>query len=453
MWQYSDYPAYGNKNMAGKMTNVDLTNPSYVTQGPGLTTLTDGDENGNVDTLISTILDKAQKSDTSYAAGEDTFYIISSSAVTSTHTVSGTNVNIEDIVYYQGDVYYSWYDDSTADIGKYDVSAGTYDDDWGTDVAGAGPFQGVPLPLEEGGDDKFYMGQANFVSSYDGSTWDADALDLPDNCEIQDLKWVNNRLYIAANSPAVSGTNKEEGSIFIWDTVSNSWTDEITIKGGLSSLYVKNGVLYVFYKDDSCHLGIVQDNQIKYLCDFEGTLPSFGQITNYRNYIIWVGDDKIYAYGTPHPQLSPMLFQMADGGYSNVGALASPFETPMVASSDGSVSYKIAKFSDYTTNSSWKSICFDASNMSRGSQLERLIFNFETLKSDARVDWNLKDNGGNTISSGIISYANDGAVNNKRIRLGGAPCSNFRIELDWSNGDTTNPVKIKSIKIKGHSYE
>ena len=50
-WE-TTYPSYGNKNMAGDMQNVDLTNPSFITQGPGLATLTNGDQAAAVDTLI-----------------------------------------------------------------------------------------------------------------------------------------------------------------------------------------------------------------------------------------------------------------------------------------------------------------------------------------------------------------------------------------------------------------
>ena len=42
-----DYPSFGNSNQLASMVSVDLTNPSYIMQGPGLATVT-----GTVDQLM-----------------------------------------------------------------------------------------------------------------------------------------------------------------------------------------------------------------------------------------------------------------------------------------------------------------------------------------------------------------------------------------------------------------
>jgi len=120
----------------------------------------------------------------------------------------------------------------------------------------------------------------------------------------------------------------------------------------------------------------------------------------------------------------------------------------MIASNQ-TTSYKLAKFSGYTTSTTWKSLIFDVS--SAGNSLTtRLLANFEQLTTGARVDISLVNNKGTTIYSGVISYTALGAETQFSIPLN-KRVENFRVELSYANGDTTNTVKIKSIKIDGRA--
>jgi hypothetical protein len=224
----------------------------------------------------------------------------------------------------------------------------------------------------------------------------------------------------------------------------------------VGALHIKNGIVYVFYYDPSStggyKIGYLDGYQIKELGSFKGGLPTYYQVAEYENLIIWVGGSKIYAFGAVDPNLPAMLFQIADGGHSTVGGLACTFGTPLVASHDGSSAYKLAKFSGYTTTSEWKSILFDATGNGRKSEITRILFNFEKLATGARVDITIKDNKGTTLKTETISYSGDGAVTQKLITETFS-CENFRIELDWGNGSTTNDVAIKSIKIYGHTLQ
>jgi len=83
--------------------------------------------------------------------------------------------------------------------------------------------------------------------------------------------------------------------------------------------------------------------------------------------------------------------------------------------------------------------------------------NFEQLAANARVDWKLVNNKGKTVyptsASGntfeIISNTKLGAATTAYYPLGGLSTENFRIEFDYTNGDTTNTVKIKNCRISG----
>jgi len=453
-WWLSTYPSYGNRNQASDMQNVDLTNPTYITQGPGLATLTNGDQTGVVTTLIRGILDRAQASDVSFAVGGTKLYKISSTTVTSDanfpHTITGAT-NGEDVAYFQGKIYYTW----DTDVGQLTLPS-TFDDDWGSTIpTGAAALQsGVPHPMEVGGNDFLYIGNKNYVTSYDGTTFTEKDLDMPDNAVVQDLKWNLNRLWIAVNQPDLTGSNNVIGSIYIWDGNSPSWEDEIRISGRIGGLFVKNGILYVFYQDlsDSSggyKLGYVSGASISELAHFKNGLPAYYQVAEYKNFIIWIGGGLVYAFGAIEKNLPGMIFQLADGGYSTVGGLACPFGTPLIASNQ-TTSYKLAKFSGYDTACFWHSLLFDVTEKDRKSLIEKIKFNFELLATGARVNWTLKNNKGISLKTGTISFTSDGAITTKDF-YPKAEAENFRLELDWSNGSIVNAVPIKNIRIWGET--
>ena len=132
-WYKETYPSYGNKNHAGAMVNIDMTNPGYIQQGPGLANLTNGTQAGVVTTLIKGILDKAVASDTTYAIGGALLHKISSTTVASGGSPSWprtidkaavTGEDGEDVTEYKGNLYYSYnHSGSAGDIGKYDLAS------------------------------------------------------------------------------------------------------------------------------------------------------------------------------------------------------------------------------------------------------------------------------------------------------------------------------------------
>src|SRR3990167_6197685 len=78
----------GGGGHASTMQNADILD-DFLTQGPGLATLTNGDQSGNVTELINFIMDKATADDVSWALGTTKLFKISSTAVTSGSSVSG----------------------------------------------------------------------------------------------------------------------------------------------------------------------------------------------------------------------------------------------------------------------------------------------------------------------------------------------------------------------------
>lgn len=465
------YPSIGNKDQAGAMQNVDLTDINKMTQGPGLANLTNGTQAGVVSTLIKSIMRTANTSDRTFGVGGAKFYEISSSTVTSNaanptlpHTIDKggvTGEDGEDLAYYQGAIYYSYNYTGGGDMGKYDLtrdSDADFDDDFGSTVpaTGAAALANAPHQIIVGGDDILYCANGADICTYDGTTdtYNTAALDTPTNGIIESIAWANNRLYMAVNRPNLTGSNRVQSSVYLWDTISASWEYEIKIEEEISALYTLNGVVYVWTKDVSntggYKLSYIQGLNILPLAQYSGTLPAYYQISDYKGHLIWQSNGLIMAYGAGSKDVPTQLFQLADGGYSTVGAVANPFGTPMIASNE-STNYKLAKFSGYSVDCNYKTLMWKVSTPSSKFQIDRIIVFTDQLASGAKVDTTLRyDFGKSNKALTQIAYA---TANKTRhiIGEGNLPLvENFRLEFDWSNGSTTNDCQIMGYAIEGH---
>ena len=98
----------GSPGNASVMTNIDCLT-DLLTQGPGLSTLTNGSQAGAVTELINPILDQAVAADTTYGVGTTKLFQISSTAVTNSgswpHTISGCTRG-ESVELLKGSLYY-----------------------------------------------------------------------------------------------------------------------------------------------------------------------------------------------------------------------------------------------------------------------------------------------------------------------------------------------------------
>jgi len=460
------YPSYGNKNMAGAMQNCDLTNPNSITQGAGLATLTDGTQATAVTTLIKGILKRATSSNVSFGVGGNKLYKFSATAVSvaSPFNVSGGGYVIdkatvtgelgEDVAEYNGVLYFSYnHSGSAGDIGTYDLNT-TFDVDWGSTVpTGAAALTSAPHQLCAAGNDTLYIANGRYVAEWNGTTFVAQSLDLPASSIISSIAWSGNRLWIAANKPNLTGANNNTSSIYSWDGNATSWDDEIIVGGLVSALYVKNGNIFVWYSDISStggyKLGYINGTSITDLANFTGALPDYYQVSEYQDYLIWNSNGLIFAWGSGGKDLTTKLFQIADGGFSTVGGISCPFGTPIIASNE-TTSYKLAKFSGYDTACNWKSLLFDITNDGTMPMIEGIGISIEPMAVSASCAVTLKDNKGTSLFTDTISYTllNTDTYLYRPMKVG---TKNFRVELDWTNGNATNPVKIKNIKLKGTS--
>ena len=258
-WYGNAYPAYGNKNQAGNMLNTDLTDPNVLQPGPGLASLINGTQAAAVTTLMRSVFDSAVTSGITYGVGGNKLYQISPTTVTSSgtwpHTISSAGAEDgEGICYFQGNLYYLYNETgSIGDIGKYDLAV-TFTDTWGSTVptGKANLVGGVPHQAIIGTTSMWFT-NGRYVGQLNGTSGNLvpQALDLGAGWVTQSIVWTSSKLWITANNPGVTGTNKNTASIFLWNGTDPSWEAEIRLTGAAGALHVKNGTVFVFYQDVS----------------------------------------------------------------------------------------------------------------------------------------------------------------------------------------------------------
>lgn len=436
MYWKSVYPAFGNKNQLAEMVSLDLINPSYIQQGPGLSIIT-----GTVDQLMKGILNNVMVADKSAGVGGTKLYEITASAVTA--KACGIITGGEDVILYDGELFYSW----NTNIGKCSTAFASPDEDWwSTTASGAALTTGLPHQLLVAGTSGVLaVLNGSVVATWNGTAANNTAFDTKDtDIVLVSQVWNQNKFWFAGNKPNVGGRN--EASIFIWDGTSPSWENRIRVNGKIGALFVKNGITFVWYQKNLSQgiitLGYCDGTQIKDIKNYKGSLPNYYQVCDYEDFIIWVSGTDVFAWGGGDVDINTRIFKL---GVCGTGGLANPFGTPITAFAD-----KLEKFSGYTVTSSFKTLLFDATKDGRRSMIDTVKFNFEKMADGARVDFIFKNNKGVSVISGIVSYLLYGAVTTKNFTPKKLT-ENFRIEMNYANGSVTKSVLIKNIRITGHT--
>jgi hypothetical protein len=449
----------GNEGNASAMINVDVLGET-LTQGPALANLTNGTQAGSVSELINHILDVAVSDDATYGIGATKLFKISSTAVINTggfpHTITDATDG-ESVAYLKGNLYYFYNKASGGNIGKYDL-ASTFDDDWGsTTPTGAGSLQKAIHPSATK-EDIMMFGNGRYVGVYfaNENTIDLDKLDFGNNTEVADIAFSSNQWLIAVNS-GITGTNRNYSQIYSYDgsATSSLLSDEVAI--GLQKigfLFQIGGIVFVAYQDLSFtggyKLGYITGRKIEPLVHFTGSLPNFAQKTLYKNTILFLSSGLVYSAGSIVGELPFALSQLADGGYATCGALAAPFGTPMIASTDGATNFKLAKFSGYDVTCSWRSVIIPLVEGIQNGFIDHITVRTSTLASGARCDLKLEVDDASTTTDAYQITTTGKRKHSFNINKA---CDNFRIFLDWSNGSASNACPIKEIQIEGHYKE
>src|SRR3990167_6512934 len=446
------------------MTNIDVLTPKKLTQGPGLANLTNGTQAGEVNELINFIMDRPAANNSTYGIGPTKLFRISSTMVSSGGSPSWPRTvtamaDGESCIEFQGRLKYFYNTSTVGVIGDYDLSS-TFDDDWGSTVpTGAGSLQ-LDIHPSAKKEDILMFGNGRYLGTYINSTTTLtlQKLDFGANANVADIAFHANQWWVAVNE-GISGTNRTNASLFLYDSsaVSSILFDEVAVGvQRIGFIMPVNGVMFVCWEDLSGEnvIGYVSGRSVKSLAHFTGNLPTFEKKTLYQDFILFESSGLIYAAGAAADGLPFALSQHADAGYATAGALAAPFGTPMVASTDGGSNQRLAQFSGYDTACTWSSIVSALTNGRMLGFLDDITVITNNLGSGASCSMTVEANQAQTVSTAMTIN-----TTGRRRHLftskdfDAVPIEDFRIALDWSGGSTSNGVKIRKIMVRGHYVE
>ena len=133
-WYRDSDSTYGSATQFNDLVDVDLSNPSAITQGPAFVSLTivNSYDSNNYETIVQ-IIDRNVNSDTTYGISASYIWSITATTATAIHKLpaGATGISIEE---FDGDIYYMYNTASASDIGTWNLAA-TWDDDWGSTSA------------------------------------------------------------------------------------------------------------------------------------------------------------------------------------------------------------------------------------------------------------------------------------------------------------------------------
>jgi len=456
----NDYPFYGNPNQASSMVDVDLRDPNVLNQGAGVAALTSGTQAGELGSvLVAEILKHATATNVTYATGANKVFKLTATAVSNGNfpkTIAAGTANVATgLLHYQGKTLVFWNDTGVdGDIGLL-TNDTTWDDDWGSTVAtGAANLQDAPHYGIVGGDDVAYITNGYYIATVDGTTLNATALDFFTDAETVSVTWNWNRIVIALNRPNISGSNFNLSGIYRWNGISSSWEgDPIEIAGEIGALYTKNGTTYVWWKDGistgSYCFGAISGTRLQLIQRYSGSLPTQAQVGEYDGFIGWITSNKLMLWGAKDSSVPVKMFQYLSPTRATAGGWAAPFGTPLIASY-ASTNYNLDKASGVATTARYKSIAFDMRHPEYLARIDKIQIMFETTAANAKVDCTITyDQGASTLNLTQIAHSATDTTTVRKILEKGIQCDDFRFDISWANGNTTNALKLRKILITG----
>ena len=157
------------------------------------------------------------------------------------HDTGDTN-GMRGMAEYQGNLYYAvgYYD-----VGKYDGSSWT--DNWQDGALEFADYHTMYVSLNG----KLYIANGQYVASYDGTTFKARDLDLPDGWKVVSLADFG-ELYLAIGATYKRGSYPYRCAIFLWDRSSPSYNAFIEIpENQMRAMLFQSGWLWIWAGETS----------------------------------------------------------------------------------------------------------------------------------------------------------------------------------------------------------
>lgn len=447
----------GGRGQASEMRADVISKPGFITQSPDLANLTNGNESGVVTELIKFILEVPVDGTYTYALGTSKLFKLSSSTVINggspswPQAVTGMAEGCS-LVRLNDNLFGFFNTAGAGDILTMPLATGTIDPDWGSSTDTALEKAPHPSAVKE---DIILFGNGQYLGSYiEGlATLDVQHLDFGEGAEVVDVIYHSGYWWIAVNY------GERKSQIFLYDgsALSNILSDEVAVgTQRIGFLYAHNGVIWVTFTDSSSDgyaMGYLSGKVLKPLRYFSGSLPDYRQKSLYKNTIIFIAGSDVWSFGATVDQLPAQISKLASAGHSTVGALSSPFGTPIVASYDGDTGYRLAKFSGYSLNSSWKSRLIDLMDGKRMGKIQSLVIHTKALGDNAKAIVTLEGNQGDLVSNELVIDSSEGLTRHVFNNISLSQIEDVRVSIDFSEGNATNDCPIRKIVILGNYVE
>lgn len=271
-------------------------------------------------------------------------------------TLAGTGIVGEDIVsYYIGAtqyLFYSWYNGTNGDVGRYDLNT-TFDNDWLSTVPANYAVIGKsnPLPMKVGYDDCLYIGDGNNLHQLDGQTGDngtltKEKLKLPKGYIITSMELFSpsSLAIFAYRNNAGTGFNSSESKCFFWDYVNadpykvidlndNYVRGSFSWKGTIGCF--TRGKRNAMYAEPKSKIRLYNGEIFDTLDVFDYGLPVNGGIETFTDHILFNAEGNIFSYGSVVKGLPNTLHFPYHTGTGNASGLLKSVSSTLLVTSYG----------------------------------------------------------------------------------------------------------------------
>lgn len=263
-------------------------------------------------------------------------------------------------------------------IGRYGPlsSAPTFDDAWQTGLNDTAATGFAPIMTFKEG---FAVGHGNKIAWWDGAVWSADSLILPAELNVRSLTKTDQYIVLGAwRGSAI--TASEDGYIFTWDSLSDTFNDFYPTDGGLNAMtYTRNRLLSIqghqgYIYTDSAPFN--KQHQIPRVTNREFVDVYPGAMTIWKNLVLFGVSDSsstadfrgVYSYGAKSqlfPDALNYAFSISTGNSATtvqIGAVKGFGDELYIAWRDGTTFGvdKIDNNSHYATSGVYESLIEDS---------------------------------------------------------------------------------------------
>ncbi len=349
-----------------------------------------------------------------------------------------------------------------AQIGRYGPLSGspTFTDNWQTGLNNTASSAFAPVTVLN---DRLIVGHGNKVATWDGAIWTLAALTLPAQLNVRAVSRTDQYILIGAWRGTVV-TASEDGYIYIWDALSETFNDSYPTEGGLNaieyyqnkllSIQGKNGVIYTDTSPFNKKHQIPKLEIKKYVEVFPGAITSwqnqvyFG-VSNSDSTNVTRG---VYSWGSKQSTVFPDALNYAftistgnNGSTVQIGAVKGIGNDLYIAWKDGS-SYgvdKVDETSNYALSGTYESLIEDGKAPGNEKAGVAVTVGHLPLASGESIAINYKHDRQTTFQTGVT---NSTVGDTTTLLYNSAITEGSRFQ-DWewqvvlnSNGSTTPTV-------------